>query len=89
MIDHEGNRPVIDQGDLHVRLENPLLNMQSKPCDLVAEEFVKLSRLVRRCRRIKTRSAAFAAISCKGELRDDQNIPSAIEDRAEIGRAHV
>ena len=37
VIDHEGHRPIVDQGDLHVGLKNPAFDVHSHRSDLIAK----------------------------------------------------
>ena len=45
MIDHEGHRPIVDQGDLHVGLKNPAFDVHSHRSDLIAKKLVEFSSL--------------------------------------------
>ena len=82
VIDYEGHRPIVDQGDLHVGLKNPAFDAHSQRSDLIAKKLVEFSSLFGHRGSIETGPASFSAVAGQGELRDDENLTCEIQDRA-------
>lgn len=82
MIDHEGHRPIVDQGDLHVGLKNPAFDVHSHRSDLIAKKLVEFSSLFGHRGSIETGPASFSAVAGQSELRDDEDLACEVQDRA-------
>ena len=82
VIDYEGHRPIVDQGDLHVGLKNPAFDAHSQRSDLIAKKLVEFSSLFGGRGSIETRPASFSAVAGQGELRNDEDLTCEFQDRA-------
>jgi hypothetical protein len=88
-VDEHGHRSVIDQLDVHHRLESAGRHWHTSCLQFSHDCLVQRPRRLRRRRLVERRPSSLAHVAVERELRDDQHAASGVHDGAIHGLAGV
>ncbi len=81
-VENEGDRPVVDQSDLHIGAEAPGFGSHPKTPAFVGDALVDRHRLIAAQCPGERRAPALAGVGVERELRHQQDLAAALEHRA-------